>query len=62
VSDLALESREFDIVLGKLEPDGCRTPGLIDMFDGVQVLIVSPSSAESVEVLLWISTTIFFSG
>jgi len=37
VSDLALESREFDLLLGVLEPNGLRLPGLIDTFQGVQV-------------------------
>ncbi|XP_069674985.1 nuclear pore complex protein Nup93-like [Periplaneta americana] len=36
VSDLALESREFDLLLGVLEPTGMRIPGLIDTFQGVQ--------------------------
>lgn len=36
VSDLALESREFDLLLGVLEPNGLRLPGLIDTFQGVQ--------------------------
>jgi hypothetical protein len=37
VSDLALESREFDLLLGVLGPNGLRLPGLIDTFQGVQV-------------------------
>jgi hypothetical protein len=37
VSDLALESRQFDLLLGVLEPKGLRLPGLIDTFQGVQV-------------------------
>ncbi|KAJ9586210.1 hypothetical protein L9F63_020150, partial [Diploptera punctata] len=36
VSDLALESREFVLLLGRLEPTGLRIPGLIDTFQGVQ--------------------------
>ncbi|KDR10998.1 nuclear pore complex protein Nup93-like [Zootermopsis nevadensis] len=36
VSDLALESREFDLLLGILESTGLRLPGLIDTFQGVQ--------------------------
>ena len=35
VSDLVQESRDFDLILGRLEADGCRTPGLIDMFKGL---------------------------
>jgi nuclear pore complex protein Nup93 len=34
VSELALETREFDMLLGRLEVDGCRSPGLIDKFQG----------------------------
>ncbi|XP_077310846.1 nuclear pore complex protein Nup93 [Lithobates pipiens] len=32
VSELVIESREFDMLLGKLEPDGTRKPGAIDKF------------------------------
>ncbi|KAJ7312147.1 hypothetical protein JRQ81_006491 [Phrynocephalus forsythii] len=32
VSELAIESREFDMILGKLENDGSRKPGVIDKF------------------------------
>ncbi len=31
---LVLESREFDLLLGQLMPDGTRAPGLIDKFGG----------------------------
>jgi hypothetical protein len=31
---LVLESREFDLLLGQLMPDGSRAPGLIDKFGG----------------------------
>jgi nuclear pore complex protein Nup93 len=41
VSDLALESREFSLLLGVLEPSGLRLPGLIDTFQGVQVYLES---------------------
>ena len=37
ISNLAMESRDFSTILGRLEPDGCRAPGLIDIFNGVQV-------------------------
>ena len=30
VSELALQSREFDLLLGQLSQDGSRTPGLVD--------------------------------
>lgn len=39
VSDLVMETREFDKILGKLEPDGCRCLGLIDQFHGSQVIL-----------------------
>nr|XP_033796644.1 nuclear pore complex protein Nup93 isoform X3 [Geotrypetes seraphini] len=32
VSELVIESREFDTLLGKLEKDGSRKPGVIDKF------------------------------
>ena len=32
-----LESRNFDLLLGKLTPDGCRTPGFLNHFKGTQV-------------------------
>jgi len=32
ISELVLQSKEFDALLGRLEPDGCRTPGIIDRF------------------------------
>lgn len=34
VSELVLESREFDLLLGQILADGSRSPGLIDRFDG----------------------------
>jgi len=35
VGELVLESREFDLLLGQLMPDGTRSPGLVDMFGGL---------------------------
>lgn len=35
VGELVLESREFDLLLGQLMPDGSRTPGLVDRFGGL---------------------------
>jgi len=32
VGELVLESREFDLLLGQLMPDGSRSPGLVDKF------------------------------
>ena len=34
VSELVLESREFDLLLGQILTDGSRSPGLIDKFQG----------------------------
>ncbi|KAM9816270.1 nuclear pore complex protein Nup93 isoform X2 [Syngnathus typhle] len=34
VSELVIESREFDMLLGKLEKDGSRRPGVIDKLAG----------------------------
>ena len=34
VSELVLESREFDLLLGQILPDGSRSAGLIDKFQG----------------------------
>lgn len=33
ISELALNSREFDLLLGKLAEDGTRTPGIVDTFN-----------------------------
>ena len=35
VSELVLESREFDLLLGQILADGSRSPGLIDKFQGM---------------------------
>jgi len=35
VGELVLESREFDLLLGQLMPDGSRSPGLVDNFGGL---------------------------
>ena len=37
VSQLVLESREFDLLLGQILADGSRSPGLIDKFQGSNV-------------------------
>lgn len=34
VSELVLESRQFDLLLGHIQADGVRTPGLVDRFNG----------------------------
>ena len=35
VAELVLESRQFELLLGSLMPDGSRTPGLVDKFGGL---------------------------
>jgi nuclear pore complex protein Nup93 len=37
VSELVLESREFDLLLGQILADGSRSPGLVDKFHGTNV-------------------------
>lgn len=37
VSDLLIETREFELVLGAMEPDGCKVPGIINQFKGSKV-------------------------
>lgn len=32
VGDLVMESHEFEMLLGQIEPDGSRRPGCIDKF------------------------------
>lgn len=32
VSELVMESREFEMLLGRIQPDGSRKPGAIDKF------------------------------
>ncbi|XP_069496428.1 nuclear pore complex protein Nup93 isoform X1 [Ambystoma mexicanum] len=41
VSELVIESREFDMLLGKLEKDGSRKPGVIDKFSRETKPIIS---------------------
>lgn len=47
VSELVLETREFEMLLGHVEKDGCRTPGLIDMFHGDTQKIVELVASDS---------------
>lgn len=37
VSDLAIECRDYDLLFGKIPPNGIRTRGLIDQFEGVEI-------------------------
>jgi len=36
VSELVQQTRDFDLIVGRLEPDGCRIPGVLDLFKGVR--------------------------
>ncbi|XP_005814359.1 nuclear pore complex protein Nup93 isoform X1 [Xiphophorus maculatus] len=47
VSELVIESREFDMLLGKLEKDGSRKPGIIDKFAGDTRTIISKVALEA---------------
>ena len=48
VSDLVMESREFEMVLGKVQPDGSVKPGCVDKFqtDTSQVISFVAEEAE----------------
>uniref|UniRef100_A0A665TNK9 Nuclear pore complex protein Nup93 n=1 Tax=Echeneis naucrates TaxID=173247 RepID=A0A665TNK9_ECHNA len=47
VSELVIESREFDMLLGRLEKDGSRKPGVIDKFAGDTRAIISKVALEA---------------
>uniref|UniRef100_A0A8C3Y6A4 Nuclear pore complex protein Nup93 n=1 Tax=Catharus ustulatus TaxID=91951 RepID=A0A8C3Y6A4_CATUS len=49
VSEIVIESREFDMILGKLEKDGSRKPGVIDKFtsDTKSIINKVASAAEN---------------
>ncbi|MBN3311040.1 NUP93 protein, partial [Amia calva] len=47
VSELVIESREFDMLLGRLEKDGSRKPGVIDKFAGDTTAIISKVALEA---------------
>uniref|UniRef100_A0A8C9RRE7 Nuclear pore complex protein Nup93 n=1 Tax=Scleropages formosus TaxID=113540 RepID=A0A8C9RRE7_SCLFO len=47
VSELVIESREFDMLLGRLEKDGSRKPGVIDKFAGDTRAIISKVASEA---------------
>uniref|UniRef100_A0A7N8XM50 Nuclear pore complex protein Nup93 n=1 Tax=Mastacembelus armatus TaxID=205130 RepID=A0A7N8XM50_9TELE len=47
VSELVIESREFDMLLGRLEKDGSRKPGVIDKFAGDTKGIISKVAQEA---------------
>ncbi|XP_076352512.1 nuclear pore complex protein Nup93-like [Tachypleus tridentatus] len=47
VSELVLETKEFEMLLGKMERDNCRKPGLIDKFQGDVQKIVEVVAVDS---------------
>uniref|UniRef100_A0A8C4F4D2 Nuclear pore complex protein Nup93 n=1 Tax=Dicentrarchus labrax TaxID=13489 RepID=A0A8C4F4D2_DICLA len=47
VSELVIESREFDMLLGRLEKDGSRKPGVIDKFAGDTRAIINKVAVEA---------------
>uniref|UniRef100_A0AAQ4PGR5 Nuclear pore complex protein Nup93 n=1 Tax=Gasterosteus aculeatus aculeatus TaxID=481459 RepID=A0AAQ4PGR5_GASAC len=47
VSELVIESREFDMLLGRLEKDGSRKPGVIDKFAGDTRAIINKVALEA---------------
>uniref|UniRef100_A0A3P9CF96 Nuclear pore complex protein Nup93 n=1 Tax=Maylandia zebra TaxID=106582 RepID=A0A3P9CF96_9CICH len=47
VSELVIESREFNMLLGRLEKDGSRKPGVIDKFAGDTRAIISKVALEA---------------
>ncbi|KAK6480135.1 nuclear pore complex protein Nup93-like [Huso huso] len=47
VSELVIESGEFDMLLGRLEKDGSRKPGVIDKFAGDTRAIISTVAREA---------------
>jgi len=49
VSELVLESREFDMLLGQILADGSRSPGLIDKFQGTNTHRIIELVAEDSE-------------
>ena len=47
LSELVMESREFEMLLGKILPDGSRKPGCIDKFQRDTSRIISFVAAEA---------------
>uniref|UniRef100_A0A8C1ZL22 Nuclear pore complex protein Nup93 n=1 Tax=Cyprinus carpio TaxID=7962 RepID=A0A8C1ZL22_CYPCA len=47
VGELVIESREFDMLLGRLEKDGSRKPGVIDKFAGDTRAIITKVASEA---------------
>ena len=47
VSELVMESREFEMLLGKIQPDGSRKPGCIEKFQKDTSEVISFVAAEA---------------
>lgn len=49
VADLVMESREFEMVLGRIQSDGSRRPGAVDKFlqDSSDLISFVASQAEA---------------
>ena len=47
VSDLVLESREFEMLLGQIQSDGTRKPGCLDKFQKDSSAIISFVASEA---------------
>jgi len=47
VSELVLETKEYEMLLGKIEPDGCRKPGAVDKFLSDTQAIIEIVAADS---------------
>lgn len=50
VADLVLETREFEMMLGRIQPDGSRKPGAVDKFlqdsSGLTSFVASQAEAQ----------------
>ena len=47
ISELVVESREFEMLLGKIQPDGSRKPGCVDKFQKDTSEVISFIAAEA---------------
>ncbi|XP_042895519.1 nuclear pore complex protein Nup93 [Parasteatoda tepidariorum] len=49
ISELVLETKEYEMLLGKIEPDGCRKPGAVDKFltDTQAIIEIVATDSES---------------
>lgn len=50
VADLVMETREFEMILGRIQPDGSRKPGAVDKFlqdsSGLTSFVASQAEAQ----------------